>query len=188
MYICLGRGYCICQSALWRCMRMCESAQLRHLDYSEHTRTCPCLQVDYRMLYILATLEVVLILPFFAHVIYALYVWSSLRTFSWLSENKHIHRDECWMVPRLSSQVLSIKNPQKRWNFKPCMKRELTTSCMRRLRKSEKTCLGKPRRPYHHEQSKCVRDMNELKSNKVGINDTKELDEEKIVAHTLHLH
>jgi len=30
--------------------------------------------------------------------------------------------------------------------------------------------------------------MNEPKSNKVGINDTKELDEEKIVAHTLRLH
>jgi hypothetical protein len=30
--------------------------------------------------------------------------------------------------------------------------------------------------------------MNEPKSNKVGINDTNELDEEKIVANTLHLH
>jgi len=30
--------------------------------------------------------------------------------------------------------------------------------------------------------------MNEPKSNKVGINDTNELDEEEIVAHMLHLH
>ena len=57
-----------------------------HVDISQYScdasiiqstlaRTCPCLQVvDYRMLSILATLAVVLILPFFAHVIYALYV------------------------------------------------------------------------------------------------------------------
>jgi len=30
--------------------------------------------------------------------------------------------------------------------------------------------------------------MNEPKSNKAGINDTKELDEKKIIGHTLHLH
>ena len=59
---------------------------------------------------------------------------------------------------------------------------------MRRLGKSEGTRLEKSWRPYHHGRSKCVRDMNEPKSNKVGINDTNELDEEKIVAHTLHLH
>ena len=47
--------------------------------------------------------------------------FSPARSFSSLSEKKYIQKDECWMVPRLTCQVVSVKNPQKPRNFELCI-------------------------------------------------------------------
>jgi len=47
--------------------------------------------------------------------------FSPARSFSSLSENKYIQKDECWIVPWLSCQVVSVKNPQKPGKYELCI-------------------------------------------------------------------